>query len=96
MFELGRRENVYCKLSGMVTEANWNSWTPEQMRPYFETAIEAFGPQRLMLGSDWPIVTLASTYSRWIRTVRSAITGLTPDERNWILWQSATEAYELE
>jgi L-fuconolactonase len=96
LVELGRRENVYCKLSGVVTEANWISWTADQMRPYIETALEAFGPQRLMLGSDWPIVTLASTYFRWVNTIRSAIAGLTQDERNWILWQSATRAYELE
>ena len=96
LIELGRRENVYCKLSGMVTESNWINWTAEEMQPYVETAIEAFGPQRLMFGSDWPLVTLASTYPRWINTIRSAITGLTPDERSWILWQSATRAYELE
>jgi L-fuconolactonase len=66
------------------------------MQPYIETALESFGPQRLMFGSDWPLVTLASTYSRWVSTIRSAIAGLTQDERDWILWQSATRAYELE
>lgn len=94
--ELGRRENVFCKLSGMVTESSWTSWTAEQMQPYVDTAVEAFGPKRLMFGSDWPIVTLASTYSRWLSTVRSAIAGLSQDERDWIFWRSATRAYGLE
>ena len=96
MIELGRRDNVYCKLSGMVTESSWTSWTAEQLLPYIETAFEAFGPKRLMFGSDWPVVTLASNYFRWISTVRSAIAGLTQAERDWILWRSATRAYELE
>jgi L-fuconolactonase len=96
LIELGRRQNVYCKLSGMVTEAVWTGWTAEQIQPYIETALEAFGPQRLMFGSDWPIVTLAASYSRWISTIRSAIAGLTQAERDWILWRSATRAYALE
>jgi L-fuconolactonase len=96
MIELARRENVYCKLSGMVTESSWTSWTAQQIQPYIETALEAFGPKRLMFGSDWPVVTLASTYSRWMSTIRSAIAGLTQSERDWILWRSATRAYDLE
>lgn len=96
LIELGRRENVYCKLSGIVTESNWTQWTGEQMQPYIETALEAFGARRLMFGSDWPVVTLASTYSRWLSTVRSAIAGLEQAEQDWILWRSATEAYHLE
>jgi L-fuconolactonase len=95
MMELGRRDNVYCKLSGMVTESSWTSWTAEQLLPYIETALESFGPQRLMFGSDWPVVTLASTYSRWISIIRSAIASLTQDEHDWILWRSATRAYGL-
>ena len=95
MIELGRRDNVYCKLSGMVTESSWTSWTAEQLLPYIETALESFGPQRLMFGSDWPVVTLASTYSRWISIIRSAIASLTQDEHDWILWRSATRAYGL-
>jgi L-fuconolactonase len=95
LLELARRPNVYCKLSGVVTEANWNRWTPEMIAPYIDTVLEAFGPRRLMFGSDWPIVLLASTYDRWVNTVRSAIARLSTFEQESILWRSVTEAYGL-
>lgn len=95
IIELARRQNVYCKLSGMVTEANWKSWTQQEMTPYIDVVLEAFGPQRLMFGSDWPLVTLASTYGRWLETVREAISHLSDSEQDWILWRTATEAYWL-
>jgi L-fuconolactonase len=59
---LAKRDNVYCKLSGMVTEARWNSWTRDDLAPFFEVVLSAFGPRRLMFGSDWPVLTLASSY----------------------------------
>ncbi|WP_035354954.1 amidohydrolase family protein [Edaphobacter aggregans] len=95
LLELARRPNVYCKLSGVVTEAKWDRWTPQMIAPYIDTVLEAFGPRRLMFGSDWPIVTLASTYDRWVNTVRSAIAQLSTSEQQAILWRSATEAYGL-
>lgn len=95
MVELGRRENVYCKLSGMVTEANWAGWTESDLQPYFEIAMEAFGPGRLMFGSDWPVILLASSYPRWLETVQRAISGLSPDEQTQILSGTATTAYQL-
>lgn len=93
--ELVRRPNVYCKLSGMVTEADWDTWTDETLRPYIDTVLEAFGPRRLMVGSDWPVLNLASTYGRWWATVRIAIAQLTPGEKDWILSRTALEAYRL-
>lgn len=93
--ELSRRSNVYCKLSGVVTEARWDEWTPESIAPYIDTVLEAFSPRRLMFGSDWPIVTLASTYADWAQTVRSAIAPLSEAEQQSILWRSAMEAYGL-
>jgi L-fuconolactonase len=95
LLELARRPNVYCKLSGVVTEATWDRWTPQMIAPYIDTVLEAFGPRRLMFGSDWPIVTLASTYDRWVNTVHSAIAQLSTSEQQEILWRSATEAYGL-
>ena len=79
--ELARRQNVYCKLSGLVTEANWHTWSGEDLRPYMETALEAFTPKRVMFGSDWPLVTLASSYGRWSDTVGAWIEQLSPAER---------------
>ena len=96
IIDLARRQNVYCKLSGMVTEANWKGWTRQQIAPYIDVVLEAFGPRRLMFGSDWPLVTLASTYGRWLETVRKAISHLSDVEQSWILWRTATEAYRLE
>ena len=93
--ELARRPNVYCKISGMVTEANWDTWSDEGLSPYFDTVLEAFTPKRLMFGSDWPVLTLASSYRRWVDTVRVAIAQLSADERNWILAKTAIEAYRL-
>ena len=61
--------NVYCKLSGMVTEADWQAWKPADMSPYLETALESFGHDRLMIGSDWPVCTVAASYSRTMNLV---------------------------
>jgi len=93
--ELALRPNVYCKISGMVTEADWHTWSDEGLSPYIETVLEAFTPKRLMFGSDWPVVTLASSYQRWIDTVRAAIGELSSDEQDWILAKTAIEAYRL-
>jgi L-fuconolactonase len=92
---LARRPNVYCKLSGVVTEADWNAWTPEQLRPYFDTALHAFGPKRLMFGSDWPVCLVASDYARWVRTVREWAAPLSPAEQDRIFGGTAIEAYGL-
>jgi L-fuconolactonase len=93
--ELARRPNVYCKLSGMVTEAGWSSWTPAALKPYFDAVLEAFTPQRLMFGSDWPVIQLASTYERWLATVQAWIAPLSAEERARILGGTAAAAYRL-
>jgi L-fuconolactonase len=93
--ELARRDNVYCKLSGMVTEADWHSWTDDDLKTYFQIALESFGPARLMFGSDWPVLTLASSYSLWLRTVKLAIAGLSLNEQRQVLCHTAVEAYGL-
>ena len=92
---LAERPNVYCKISGMVTEDNWKTWSYESLFPYIETVIEAFTPQRLMFGSDWPVVNLACSYSSWLRNVTIAIGKLSTDERQRILGKTAIEAYGL-
>lgn len=93
---LARRENVSCKLSGMVTEADAHSWTPAQLRPYFDVALEAFGARRLMFGSDWPVCLVGVQYARWANLVREWTMELSPSERGRIFGGSALEAYGLE
>ena len=93
--ELAKRENVYCKISGMATEADWKSWTPEHLRPYFDMVLAAFGPERLMFGSDWPVLTLAGSYRQWVDTFRGLIAELSGDEQSEISNGTATRAYRL-
>jgi len=82
--------NVYCKLSGMVTEAKWADWTPGDLRPYITRALEWFGPERCMFGSDWPVCLLASDYTRVVTTMR-AIVG----ENDEVFSATATRVYRL-
>jgi L-fuconolactonase len=93
--ELAQRENVCCKLSGMVTEADWETWTPGTIAPYFETALEAFGPSRLMAGSDWPVINLACTYTRWWQIISQWLTPLTATDRQQIEAGTAARIYHL-
>jgi len=96
MRELGRRENVCCKLSGMVTEADWSAWTPESLRPYLDVVVEAFGAERLMAGSDWPVCLVASGYGRWFEVLRQYFAAFSVDERAAVFGETATAVYGLE
>jgi L-fuconolactonase len=95
MKELARRPNVYCKLSGMATEGDHTAWTALQLRPYMQVALEAFGPKRLMFGSDWPVCLLAVSYRRWYELVAEFIAPLSSGERERIMGGTAVEAYGL-
>ncbi|HWG27121.1 amidohydrolase family protein [Actinospica sp.] len=87
--------NVVCKLSGMVTEADWNTWTVADLQPYAEIALEAFGPDRLMFGSDWPVCLLAGTYPEVFEAAKTLTDGLTPDDRAAVFGGTATRVYGL-
>ncbi len=93
--ELARRENVSCKLSGMVTEADWSAWTPEGLRPYFDVVLEAFGASRLMVGSDWPVMTVACSYARWWDVVEGWLAELSVEERAEVEGGVAGRVYRL-
>jgi len=95
MRELAKRQNVYCKLSGMVTEADPQRWTADQLQPYIDVALAAFGPRRLMYGSDWPVMLLASEYAKWFGTVQNAIAKLSKAEQERIMGGTAAEAYGI-
>ena len=92
---LAAHENVTCKLSGLVTEADWKSWNVSQLRPYFEVVLDAFGPERLMFGSDWPVVLLAATYDEWLGAARELVSELTPGEQAEIFSGTARRVYGL-
>ncbi|MBD3306394.1 amidohydrolase family protein, partial [candidate division KSB3 bacterium] len=93
--ELARRENVYCKLSGIVTEADYTSWTEAEILPYMEITLEAFEPQRLMFGSDWPVCLVAVSYARWVDIASRLIGQLSESEQRRVWTDTAVEAYRL-
>ncbi len=93
--ELAALPNVQCKLSGMVTEADPKNWTPEQLRPYIHVALEAFGPERIQFGSDWPVSLLGISYGAWIDIVREAVTDLSSSEQEAFFYGNAARFYRL-
>lgn len=93
---LAAHPHVVAKISGLVTEADWTKWTIADLRPYFECAVETFGAERLMWGSDWPVCTLASEYKRVLDVTNELIDEFAPTERRRILGGTAAEVYGLE
>ena len=87
--------NVWCKVSGMVTEANRDAWTTADLRPYANAIFESFGFDRIMYGSDWPVSTLASTYRRWLETLEVLTAGCTEDEKDRLFRRNAFAFYRL-
>jgi L-fuconolactonase len=93
--ELARRPHVMCKLSGVVTEVRDAEWTRGLIAPYLETALEAFGPERILFGTDWPVCLLRCEYQTWVETVTPFISTLTPAEQEAIMGGNAIRAYGL-
>ena len=87
--------NVYCKISGLITEADWSDWRAEDFYPYLDVVFEAFGPDRLMFGSDWPVCLLAGTYQQVLRIVDDYTRNLRPEERENIFGNNAARFYRL-
>jgi L-fuconolactonase len=93
--ELARRSNVWCKVCGMVTVTNSQLSTPGDLRPYLDVPLEAFGPRRLLAGSDWPVCTVASSYARWWQVLRRWTAQFSTEEQQAILARNAAEVYRL-
>jgi L-fuconolactonase len=93
--ELARRPNVYCKISGLITEADWKTWQPQDLQPYLDVVLEAFTPARLMFGSDWPVILVAGSYDRWFQVVQNAISKLSQSEQSRIWAGTAAEVYRI-
>ncbi|QIY99866.1 amidohydrolase [Streptomyces sp. S1D4-11] len=87
--------NTVCKLSGMVTEVDLAKWTVDELRPYADTVLDAFGPGRLMFGSDWPVCTLAASYGQVVDVAEELTGGLGTEERTEIFGGTATRVYRL-
>jgi len=87
--------NVYCKLSGLVTEANWATWQTEDLRPYVDYALEVFGPRRLMFGSDYPVCLLAASYKQVLESFQELLKDLSADDREQIFGGNAARFYRL-
>ena len=92
--ELAAFENVHCKVSGIVTTASEN-WTREELKPYIRHLIEAFGYERLMFGSDWPVCTLAATYQEWVDALLWAVEDASDAEKNSLFYENASEFYSV-
>lgn len=92
---LAQHETVFCKLSGIVTEAVWDRWTVDDLRPYADHVLQSFGASRVVFGSDWPVCTVAAPYRRWYETVMELLSAVPTHERAAILRDNAIRAYNL-
>jgi L-fuconolactonase len=87
--------NVHGKISGLVTEADWQNWTGQQLRPYIDHVVACFGPERVMYGGDWPVSLLATTYQTWIETLTEATSGLSAEDQHRLFYQNAHQFYRM-
>ncbi len=94
--ELARRPNVWCKLSGTITEADLAHWRPADLRPYLDVAFEAFGADRLMFGSDWPVCLVAGDYARVVGVVEEYAHAFSADEQQALFGGNAARFYGLD
>lgn len=92
---LAREPNVWCKLSGMITEADWRTWQPADLRPYVDYVIERFGAGRVMFGSDWPVCLLAGSYAQVVDALADCVGGLSAPEQAAIFGENAARFYRL-
>jgi L-fuconolactonase len=92
---LAKYPNVYCKISGMATEANWETWTMAGLQPYLDTVVETFGTERIMFGSDWPVCLVASSYAKWLNGVQNYFNTFSSTEQEAIFAGNAIKFYKL-
>jgi L-fuconolactonase len=92
---VAKYENMCCKLSGMVTEADWKNWQPGDFKPYLDVAVEAFGTERLMFGSDWPVCEVAATYAQVVDIIDDYFSAFTADEKQLVFGGNAVRFYNI-
>ena len=93
--EISKFENVKCKISGMVTEADWNNWKPSDLKPYLDVVFENFSADRLMFGSDWPVCNVASDYKELAKTLEDYISKFSIEDQNKIWFENVKSFYQL-
>ena len=96
MKTLASCENVFCKISGMITEADHDNWTAEQLKPYILHVIDCFGLEQVMFGSDWPVVRLAGSWVRWMQALLPALENLSENEKQALFADNAREFYRID
>jgi L-fuconolactonase len=95
MRAIAENENVYCKVSGMVTEADWQNWKPEDLTPYMDVVFDAFGTDRVMYGSDWPVCRVAATYGQLLDVTDTYVAKLSENEQDKFYGDNAVKFYGL-
>ncbi|MBB4802244.1 L-fuconolactonase [Flavobacterium nitrogenifigens] len=93
--EIAKYDNVWCKISGMVTEADWKNWKPADLKPYLDVIFENFSADKLMYGSDWPVLNVASDYREVVKTLEDYISKFSVEDQNKIWFENANEFYGL-
>jgi L-fuconolactonase len=88
-------ENVWCKVSGMVTEADWNNWKEDDFKQYLDVVVETFGTDRIMFGSDWPVCLVAASYQQVVNIVETYFSSFSKDEQDKVFGSNAENFYNL-
>ncbi len=96
MLLVAQHQNVWCKVSGMITEADWKTWKPQQLQPYLDAVWEAFGANRIMFGSDYPVCNLAGSYSQWVNVLKAYTASLSEDEQAKFWGNNAISFYNVD
>ncbi|MDE1191608.1 MAG: amidohydrolase family protein [Arachidicoccus sp.] len=92
---IAKHENVYCKISGMVTEADRKNWKPEDLKPYLDAVVESFGTDKILFGSDWPVCLVATPYKDWLNVLKDYFSNFSPEEKEKIFGGNAIGFYDL-
>jgi L-fuconolactonase len=95
MTEISKRKNIFCKLSGLITEAKWNQWEEKELYPYLDVVFECFGPERLVFGSDWPVMLLSGNYTGWKNLLQKYMGNFSATEQEKVFTQNAIDFYRL-
>ena len=93
--EIAKHPNVYCKLSGLFTEANWKEWSPADFYPYLDVVFEAFGTNRIIFGSDWPVMLLSGIYVQWKSLIEKYMESFKPEDKEKVFGENAKMFYGL-